>query len=67
MTRLGAVSVHAANGLWGLLAVGIFADGSYGGVSGLITGSGQQFLAGLLPFLPSLYGQVDLALPYSSD
>lgn len=42
---LGAVAVHAANGIWGMLAVGIFADGTYGGVSGLITGSGWQLLA----------------------
>ncbi len=48
---LGAVSVHAANGLWGLLAVGIFADGSYGNVSGLIAGSGQQLLAQFIAFL----------------
>lgn len=41
---LGAVSVHGANGLWGLLATGVFADGSYGGVYGLITGHvGQLF------------------------
>ena len=42
---LGAVAVHAANGMWGMIAVGIFADGTYGGVSGLITGSGWQLLA----------------------
>ncbi len=42
---LGAVAVHAANGMWGMLAVGLFADGTYGGVSGLITGSGWQLLA----------------------
>ena len=27
---VGAVSVHGMNGLWGLIAVGLFADGSYG-------------------------------------
>ncbi|GJQ60051.1 MAG: ammonium transporter [Candidatus Scalindua sp. AMX11] len=42
---LGAVSVHGANGLWGLLSVGIFADGTYGDVSGLITGNGGQLLS----------------------
>jgi len=42
---LGAVAVHATNGIWGMLAVGLFADGTYGGVNGLITGSGWQLLA----------------------
>ena len=41
---LGAVAVHGANGIWGTLALGIFADGTYGGVKGLITGSGSQLL-----------------------
>jgi Amt family ammonium transporter len=27
---VGAISVHGVNGLWGVLSVGIFADGSYG-------------------------------------
>ena len=38
---VGAVAVHAGAGLWGLLAVGIFADGTYG-VSGLVEGKVDQ-------------------------
>ncbi|GBC84473.1 Ammonia channel [bacterium HR11] len=45
---VGAVSVHAAGGLWGLLAVGILADGSYGGVKGLIVGEWAQLVAQLI-------------------
>jgi Amt family ammonium transporter len=39
---VGAVSVHGVNGLWGLLSLGLFADGSYGagfnGVSDTVRG-----------------------------
>jgi Amt family ammonium transporter len=39
---VGAVAVHGFNGLWGLIALGLFADGTYGdgfnGVSGPVTG-----------------------------
>jgi ammonium transporter, Amt family len=39
---VGAISVHGIGGIWGLLAVGLFADGTYGdgfnGVSGNVTG-----------------------------
>ncbi|MDP6632113.1 MAG: ammonium transporter [Dehalococcoidales bacterium] len=53
---VGAVSVHGAGGLWGLLSVGLFADGTYGNystegpfVTGLFYGgSGEQLLAQLI-------------------
>jgi ammonium transporter, Amt family len=41
---VGAISVHGANGLWGVISVGLFADGksnyggSWGGVNGNVTG-----------------------------
>lgn len=39
---VGAISVHGVNGIWGVLAVGIFANGQYGagwnGVGGTVTG-----------------------------
>ncbi len=53
---VGAVSVHGACGLWGLLSVGFFADGTYGNysieppyVTGLFYGGGgEQLLAQLI-------------------
>lgn len=39
---VGAVAVHGGGGLWGLLAVGIFADGTYQGVTGLVKGQWAQ-------------------------
>jgi ammonium transporter, Amt family len=42
---VGAFSVHGAAGIWGVLALGIFADGSYGDVNGLITGDVGQLAA----------------------
>jgi len=53
----GAISVHGVNGAWGVLALGLFADGTYGvgwngvgansthGVHGLFYGDGGQFIA----------------------
>jgi Amt family ammonium transporter len=44
---VGAVSVHGTNGIWGLLSIGIFADGTYGNyttdgplATGLLYGGG---------------------------
>jgi ammonium transporter, Amt family len=53
---VGAISVHGVNGLWGVLSVGLFADGSYGdgvngvagGVRGLFFGDASQLLAQLI-------------------
>ncbi len=49
---VGAISVHGVNGAWGVLAVGLFADGTYGqglngvagGVQGLFYGGGVSQL-----------------------
>jgi Amt family ammonium transporter len=53
----GAISVHGVNGAWGVIAVGLFADGTYGkgwngigadanhGVQGLFYGDGGQLVA----------------------
>jgi Amt family ammonium transporter len=53
---VGAVAVHGINGFWGVLALGLFADGQYGdgwnGVPGKVTGwfygDSKQFLAELI-------------------
>ncbi len=53
---VGAFAVHGANGFWGVLSLGLFADGSYGDgwngvpgtVKGLFYGDGKQFLAELI-------------------
>ncbi len=53
---VGAISVHMINGIWGIIATGIFADGTYGDglngvtgtVSGLLYGNPGQFLAQLI-------------------
>ena len=50
---VGAVAVHGFNGLWGVLALGLFADGTYGsglngiegGVRGLFFGDASQLAA----------------------
>ena len=53
---VGAISVHCINGFWGVISLGLFADGKYGdglngvsgGVTGLFFGDASQLLAQLV-------------------
>lgn len=53
---VGAFAVHGANGAWGCIALGLFADGSYGDgwngvpgtVKGLFYGDGKQLVAEII-------------------
>ena len=53
---VGAISVHGVNGAWGVISLGLFADGKYGDgwngvkgrVTGLFYGDGSQFVAQLI-------------------
>ncbi len=53
---VGAISVHGVNGAWGVISLGLFADGTYGDglngvagtVKGLFYGGGSQFVAQLI-------------------
>ncbi len=75
---VGAISVHGTNGLWGVISVGLFADGksNYGGswngvtgnVTGLFYGDASQLVAQLIGvvtlvgFIFSLVFVVNLAI-----
>src|SRR3989344_616502 len=45
---VGAVSAHATCGVWGTLAVGLFAQEAFGGVNGLFFGGGAAQLLSML-------------------
>lgn len=53
---VGAIAVHGINGFWGIIALGLFADGTYGDgwngvpgtVKGLFYGDGSQLVAQLI-------------------
>ena len=53
---VGAIAVHGANGIWGCIALGLFADGTYGdglngvkgAVAGLFYGNGGQLVAEII-------------------
>jgi Amt family ammonium transporter len=56
---VGAISVHGTNGAWGLLALGLFADGTYGdginGVAGTVRG---LFYGGPAQFAAQIMGVI---------
>jgi Amt family ammonium transporter len=59
---VGAVAVHGANGAWGVLALGLFADGKYGDgfngvkgtVTGLLYGDASQFFAQVIGMVTNI-------------
>jgi Amt family ammonium transporter len=67
---VGAISVHFTNGFWGILALGLFADGTYGdgwngvegAVKGLFYGDAGQFVAEVIGGLANFFGVGLMAL-----
>jgi Amt family ammonium transporter len=55
---VGAISVHGTNGLWGVISVGLFADGTNGGVTGLFYSGGAGQLVAQLIGVSTLLGFV---------
>jgi Amt family ammonium transporter len=59
---VGASAVHGVNGAWGILALGLFSNGTYGqgtngvayGVTGLLYGDKGQFVASLIGILANV-------------
>jgi ammonium transporter, Amt family len=59
---VGAIAVHGVNGAWGILCVGLFANGTYGGglngvdgnVTGLFYGDASQLAASAIGILANI-------------
>ncbi|MGR3220723.1 MAG: ammonium transporter [Candidatus Anammoxibacter sp.] len=50
---LDAVAVHVFAGAWGVLSLGVFADGTYAGIKGILYGDAGQLLAQFICVLAS--------------
>src|SRR5271163_3567607 len=69
---VGAIGVHGACGIWGALALGLFADGTYGDgwnavagpVRGLLYGDGGQLAAELIGIVVNLVVVFALAFAF---
>ena len=70
---VGAISVHGVNGFWGVVSLGLFADGTYGdgynavtgGIRGLFYGDTKQFIAQVIgPLVNLLFVGVGFYLIY---
>jgi len=57
---VGAISVHGVCGAWGTLAVGLFAQASYGESSGVGAVNGLFFGGGLSQFMTQLLGVISV-------
>eukprot|EP00439_Symbiodinium_sp_Y106_P022636 s1102_g2.t2 len=64
---VGAIGVHGAAAVWGILAVGLFADGQLAGIqvaSGLFRGGGFRLLEVQLLLIASIFGWSLLAVTF---
>ena len=71
---VGAIAVHGVNGAWGIIALGLFANGSYGDglngvdgpVKGLLYGDGGQLVASVIGVVVNIVwvGAISAAVLY---
>ncbi len=57
---VGAVSVHAVNGIWGTIAVGLFSQASFGEANGMAAVNGLFFGGGMAQLGKQLLGVVSV-------
>ncbi len=59
---VGAVSVHALNGVWGTLAVGLFAVPAAGGLTAMGDAAGLFYGGGFSQLLPQIVGSLSVSV-----